>query len=436
MKLPPHELDALLARYFDGSLDADATLRLTAELETNVESRALLRGMAEQSVAVAERRRCAEARQSTMPSVLPELTLSEKPAGRFSRWSVWAVAALVMLGLGRWWQARTPLLLEVMQVDGAVTWTGVEGTTRTALVAGMKLPAGTLELETGTALAQVRFADGTLVSLNGRAEATFSDEKGKRVRLRQGAFSAEVKPQPKAEPMRVFTPAAEIVVVGTAFSLAARSDETSLDVAHGVVTMRRLADGREASVGQQERLVATFDPQSALIPQAQVRPATVWRMQFATQPAHVDGVWIAPGQRHAGGALGAQPFVAGKERDGRVIVHHGVCVRDDPGMASLTATSELRMKVRTAQDTGLQLIVGTRKPGGGFGGNFEFIQLTCPHSGDDEWRELRVPVSQLRRITPEYAASADDLIADFIIVNSFTNSAGLEVSELSIVPNP
>ena len=131
-----------------------------------------------------------------------------------------------------------------------------------------------------------------------------------------------------------------------------------------------------------------------------------------------------------------QPFVAGKERDGRVIVHHGVCVRDDPGIASLTATSELRMKVRTAQDTGLQVIVGTRKPGGDFAGNFEFTELTCPRSGDDEWRELRVPVSQLRSITPEYAASADDLIADFIILNSFTNSAGLEVAGLSIIPIP
>ena len=40
MKMPPRELDALLARYFDGTLDADATARLTAELETNAEARA------------------------------------------------------------------------------------------------------------------------------------------------------------------------------------------------------------------------------------------------------------------------------------------------------------------------------------------------------------------------------------------------------------
>jgi len=430
------ELDALLARYLDGTLDATSTERMTAELERNAEARAQLRSMAEQAFAVAEARRCAEARTASQFAVLPEPPRMEKRTRWLSSWTAWAAAALIMVGLALWWQARTPALLEVLQVNGAVTWTGADGTRRAALVAGMALPSGTLELETGTALAQVRFADGTLVSLHGRTEATFSDEGGKRVRLRQGAFSAEVKPQPKTEPMRVFTPAAEIVVVGTAFSLEARADETSLDVAHGVVTMRRLADGREASVGRQERLVATLNQQSALVPRAQVRPATVWRMQFAARPAHVDGAWIAPGLRHAGGALAAQPFVAGKERDGRVIVHHGVCVRDDPGIASLTATSELRMKVRTAQHTGLQVIVGTRKPGGGFGGNFEFNQLTCAPSGDDEWRELRVPVSQLRSITPEYAASADDLIADFIILNSFTNSAGLEVSELSIVPIP
>ncbi|MEO8350485.1 MAG: FecR domain-containing protein [Chthoniobacteraceae bacterium] len=427
------ELDALLIRYLDGTLDATSTERLTAELERNAEARAQLRGMAEQAFAVAEAGRCAEARTASQFTMLPR---AEKQTRWPGSWPVWAAAALMLLSVGFWWQARTPVLLEVTQVNGAVTWTGADGTRRGALAVGMALPSGTLELETDTALAQVRFADGTLVSLHGRAGATFSDEKGKRVRLRQGAFSAEVKPQPKAEPMRVFTPAAEIVVVGTAFSLEARADETSLDVAHGVVTMRRLADGREASVGRQERLVATLDPQSALIPQTQVQPATVWRMQFAVRPTHGEGEWIAPGLRHARGALAAQPFVAGKERDGRVIVHHGVCVRDDPGIATLTATSELRMKVRTAQDTGLQVIVGTRKPGGGFGGNFEFVRLTCPRSGNDEWRDLSVPVSQLRSITPEYAASAEDLIADFIILNSFTNPAGLEVSELSIVPIP
>ena len=436
MKLKPTELDTLLARYFDGTLDADSAARLTAELETNAEARALLRGVADQAFAVAEAGRCAEARITTKLVVLPEPKSAAKRARWLIPWPVWAAAALVLLGVGLMWQLRSPVLMEVTQVNGAVAWTGVNGQTHAVLVPGMKLPAGTLELETDTALAQVRFADGTLVSLHGRTEATFSQENGKRVRLRQGTFSAEVKPQPKAEPLRVFTPTAEVVVVGTAFSLDARPAETSLEVAHGEVKMRRLADGREASVTNQQRLVATLDPQAAWSPQAQVRPATVWRMQFASRPNHVSGDWIAPGPRHAGGALAAQPFVAGKERDGRVIVHYGVCVRDDSGMASLTASSELRMKIRTKQDTGLQLIVGTRQPAGCFGGNFAVNSLSCQHSGPEEWRELRIPVSQLRSITPEHAATPDGLITDFIILNSFGNSAGLEVSELSIAPAP
>ena len=94
------------------------------------------------------------------------------------------------------------------------------------------------------------------------------------------------------------------------------------------------------------------------------------------------------------------------------------------------------MKIRTKQDTGLQLIVGTRQPAGCFGGNFAVNSLSCQHSGLEEWRELRIPVSQLRSITPEHAATPDGLITDFIILNSFGNSAGLEVSELSIAPAP
>lgn len=436
MTMSPHETDTLLVRYFDDTLDAEAMNRLTAELETNAGARSLLRSMAEQVFVVVETGRCVEACQSNKPVEFSEPMSPSKRVRRSILWSVWGSAALLLLGVGVWCLFQTPALLEVTQVNGAVAWTDADGTRRAALVPGMELPSGTLELETSTASAQVRFTDGTLVSLNGQAEATFSEERGKRVRLRRGAFSAEVKPQRKEEPMRVFTPAAEIVVVGTAFSLDARADETSLDVAQGVVTMRRLADGREASVGRKERLVATLDPHSAMIPQAQVRPTTTWRMRFATRPAHVEGTWIAPGPRLPGGALAARPFVAGKHDDGRVIVHHGVLVREEPGIASLTATSEVRMKVRTAQDSGLQLIVGTRKPGGDFGGNFEFNQLTCSRSGDDEWSEFRIPLNQLRSIPPEYAITAEDLIADFIIVTSFTKSAGLEVSELSIVPTP
>lgn len=436
MKLKPTELDALLARYFDGTLDADSAARLTAELETKAEARALLRGVAEQAFAVAEAGRCAEARKTTKLVAWPEPKSATRRTRWLISWPVGASAALVLLGVGLIWQLRSPVLMEVMQLNGAVAWTGVNGPAQAVLAPGMKLPAGTLELETDTSQAQVRFADGTLVSLNGRTEATFSQEDGKRVRLRQGTFSAEVTRQPETQPMRVFTPTAEVVVVGTAFSMDARPDETSLEVAHGEVKMRRLVDGREASVTNQQRLVATLDSQAVWSPQAQVRPAMIWRMQFASRPDHVSGEWIAPGQRHAGGALAAQPFVAGKERDGRVIVHHGVCVRDDSGMASLTAASELRMKIRTTQDTGLQLIVGTRKPAGCFGGNFAVNSLSCRHSGPEEWRELRVPVSQLRSITPEHAATPEGLITDFIILNSFGNSAGLEVSELSIFPAP
>lgn|GEM_PF-1249450 len=436
MKIQPHELDTMITRYFDGTLDADAARRLTAELETNGESRALLRGMAEQAFAVAEAGRCSEARKTTTLVALAEPNMGAKPARRLIPWPMWAAAALMLVGVGLWWQFRKTMLLEVIQADGAVAWTGLDGNTRMTLATGMKLPAGTLELATDTALALVRFDDGTLVSLNGRTEATFSQASGKHVRLRQGTFSAVVQRQPKSQPMRVFTPTAEVMVIGTEFSMDARSDETSLEVALGEVKMRRLVDGREASVTDHQRLVATLDPHADWSPQAQMLPATSWRMQFITRPNHVSGDWIAPGLNHADGALASQPFVAGTQQDGRIIVHHGVCVRDDSGMALVTANSELRMKIRTTQDTELQLIVGTRKPAGCFGGNFAINNLSCQHSGYEEWRELRVPFNQLQSITPEHSATPDGLITDFIILNSFENAAGLEVSELFIVPVP
>ena len=248
MKLKPTELDALLVRYFDGTLDADATARLTAELETNAEARALLRGIAEQAFAVAEAGRCAEARTTTRLVALPEPKSAAKRARWFIPWPVWAAAALVLLGVGLLWPLRSPVLMEVTQVNGAVAWTGVNGQTRAVLAPGMKLPAGTLELETGTALVQMRFADGTTMSLHGRAEAVFSDEDGKRVRLLQGTLSADVKPQPKAHPMRVSTAHAQATVLGTEFTLRADEATTKLDVFEGKVLFTCRFNARKVTV--------------------------------------------------------------------------------------------------------------------------------------------------------------------------------------------
>ena len=248
MKLQPTELDALLARYLDGTLKADATARLTAELETNAEARVLLRAMTEQAFAVAEAGRCAEARKTTKPVALPEPALTVKRVRWLCHWPAWAVAALVLLGVGLWWQLRSPVLMEVMQVNGTVAWTGVNGQTRAVLAPGMKLPAGTLELGTGTALVRMRFADGTLVSLNGRAEAVFSDEGGKRVRLLQGTLSANVKPQPKEHPMRVSTAHAQATVLGTEFALRANGATTKLDVIEGKVLFTCRFNARKVMV--------------------------------------------------------------------------------------------------------------------------------------------------------------------------------------------
>ncbi len=57
--------------------------------------------------------------------------------------------------------------------------------------------------------------------------------KGKQLRLLKGSLNAEVAPQPEESPMRLFTPGAEAVVLGTRFTLNADPANRELAVQKG-----------------------------------------------------------------------------------------------------------------------------------------------------------------------------------------------------------
>jgi hypothetical protein len=98
--------------------------------------------------------------------------------------------------------------------------------------------------------ATLKFRDATRVDLGASStlrEATIGPG-GKRLRLDAGLLTADVTKQNSGAPLVVTTPQAEIVVLGTRFSVACTPESTRVEVREGRVRVARLSDGASAEV--------------------------------------------------------------------------------------------------------------------------------------------------------------------------------------------
>ena len=106
---------------------------------------------------------------------------------------------------------RAESLVFVEFADGAVFRNDLS---TAILESGSELPAGTVQIESASGSAQLRFDDGTLVTLEGESELAISDSRqGKWLQLRSGRLSADVAAQPADAPLRITTPTAEAEVL-------------------------------------------------------------------------------------------------------------------------------------------------------------------------------------------------------------------------------
>ncbi len=97
------------------------------------------------------------------------------------------------------------------------------------------------------------FADGTRIELAGSAAVRLSEQDGKELLLQYGTLLAAVSPQLGGLPLRVQTPAAEAVVLGTSFVINAAEAETFLRVNSGDVELRGLVDNQAFKVAAHEQ---------------------------------------------------------------------------------------------------------------------------------------------------------------------------------------
>jgi len=419
--------DLLIQRYIDGSLSREDIAVLNQRLRDNADLRQHLRDIAEQVVAFGDLAR--QHREKDTPVCSPK-----QPDKSVWLTSLALAASIAVLAASAWlfFASKPDAVLTLVESTGTVAWS--DGT---LIASGERLPAGTLETVGEASSALLRFDDGSLITLHGDAELSFASEHQKVLSLTRGTLSAEVRPQPAGRPMLIRTPSAVAEVVGTAFDLSTRSEDTLLKVNEGLVKLKRLADGSEIDVPANRSAVASLDTGAALDTASTPEPLTAWRFDFTSSTPPRD--WRGFSKN---GAMHASPYVAKKMPDGRVVTHHGISIRtamlEQPLRLIATELSVIKYRLRREQQGDLQLMLLTNRTEGGFGGNFECkIPAEELRPGPDGWCEIAIPINRYEPIDPrpplrKRHPSAVGNVITSAIISTFREDRHLEVSHFEL----
>lgn len=232
--------------------------------------------------------------------------------------------------------------------------------------------------------------------------------------------------------MLIRTPSAVAEVVGTAFDLSARSEDTLLKVDEGLVKLKRLADGSEIDVPAHRSAVASLDTGAALDTASTPEPLTAWRFDFTTQTPPRD--WRGYSKN---GTMHASPYVAKKMPDGRIVTHYGISIRtamlEQPVRLVATERSVIRYRLRCEQAYKLQLMLLTHKTNGEFGGNFlTLLDESELRPAADGWCEIEVPLTRFSAISKKHASHSGNILTSVLIFSASADTR-LAVSNFELL---
>ncbi len=233
------------------------------------------------------------------------------------------------------------------------------------------------------------------------------------------------------------TTTAHVEVLGTVFTLAAETDETRINVAEGRVRLKRLVDGETVEVLPQHSCVASLDGRNELRPEVRTEPASGWQHRFTEPPpGRWKGEWL-PEEGGVPARVKAVACLVGRKHEAEYtpIVHYGVTARkvDGVSLGSLPEAGVLRVRFRTQVSARLHIMLGLHHADGRFGGNFEVkLPRDVGTLQTDGWRELTVPLADFRPIMQRKPEMPDNARPYLILITTYGNDAGLEISELAI----
>jgi len=289
----------LLIRYLDGNLLPEEKAQVADLLRCDPAARAFLREVAEQAVTVADVERVEqrrkielEARQDWAGNRREANSRIGGPHISFAGWP-WAVAAAAVITLiASVYLLRPGDELEIAKItglNGSLQWTGDGGRVFHDLRVGTELPGGTIEGMTPGSWFELEFNDGSTITISGNSTLTFSDYGQKKLYLKEGSVSCNVKPQPAGKSMIIYTRSAMLEVLGTQFEVEAGLSATMLNVSEGKVRVKRLSDSKTVDVPAKHRVVAAADQE--MLPMLAPEAASRWKSQLHLGPVGTHGKW-------------------------------------------------------------------------------------------------------------------------------------------------
>ena len=434
----------LLLRHLDGRVTPAERLRVVELLRTDPAARAFLREVAEQAVMVADVERAKEQRACEMEARRdwegqPRQVLGRigGPRTRLAKWP-WAVAAAAVIALIASLYFLRPIaerpIAKVTALNGSLQWTGDGGRVFYDLSVGTELPGGTIEGMTPRSWFELEFNDGSTVTISGNSMLTFSARGQKKLYLKEGNMSSNVKPQPAGQPILIYTRSALLEILGTQFEVEAELAATTLNVSAGSVRVRRFSDGSMAVVPAKHRLIAAADRE--MLPEPVPDSVNRWRSQLYRGPVGTQGRW-SPGTDTQAAKLAAIPWTTPW---GMTIytVGLGVSYGDKPPVI-LQPGSRLRVHGRVGLSHTVYFGVTAKHASGEFAGQFQTIRPAAEFLGGQDFEvvlSLRdfQPVSSHDEMKDKLSSAPFDLVVEAFWCHTLDKQAGLEIAEVELIP--
>jgi hypothetical protein len=437
------ELDALLGKLVDESLTAKEKLRLNKIMQDEPGAREFyqdyldIHGALEEILGIPDF-------SSVNDLIGPETQHPNKSSSiTFGNWGLGIAAALV---LGFCMQfffeekgGATPAsIAQISKLSGPLHWTGDGGLVNRNLQVGTRLSGGTIEGMGPDAWLELEFSDGTEVEIAGNSMLTISNVGQKELRLREGSFSADVKPQPQGKPMLVHTQFARFEVLGTRFTVDEGLSSSTIIVNEGNVRATRLSDGSSVDVFENQRVVAALGRE--LVAEEMPQSVTIWKSDLENGKRRNHGEWIPPnGEEPA--SLKIVPYTLPSKNHLRQKTIHTlgmpVSVCDQPPVV-LQPESKVRVRGKIASSHRIWFGMTLSRENGDFAGRFQTM-LAAEEFKSGELFEVVLDLNDyqldpsLAQWSESLPKSPHGLIVKNVWCHTLWDPAGLQVSEIELM---
>ena len=437
------ELDVLLGKLVDESLTAKDKVRLNTILQDESGAHEFYQDYLDVHGALEECFGIPDF-SSVNDLIGPEIHHPKKSSSiAFGNWGL-AIAAALVLGFCIQFFSKekvgaTPVsIAQISKLSGPLHWTGDGGLVNRNLQVGTRLTGGTIEGMGPDAWLELEFSDGTEVEIAGNSMLTISNVGQKELLLREGSFSADVKPQPKGKPMLVHTQFARFEVLGTRFTVDEGLSSSTLIVNEGNVRATRLSDGSSVDVYENQRVVAALGRE--LVAEEIPQSVTIWKSDLGNGKKRNHGEWIPPyGEEPA--SLKIVPYILPSKNHLRqkTIYTLGipVSVCDQPPVV-LQPESKVRVRGKIASSHRIWFGMSLSRENGDFAGRFQTI-LPAEEFKSGEPFEVVLDLNDYQ-LDPSLAQWSESLpkspyglIVEAVWCHTLWDPAGLEVSEIELM---